>query len=713
MSLNQSVKDVAELFITAKSGTPQKALNDSVVEALKLYIVDKGGTVVNNSINDLVNQATAYYFSENSISPAPRGNDAIFKATELYLTSKAQYVPASLNERLLLSSNYIKINGVAAPPSYPLTWSETLKATDVALSNSNMTATKINAARVVSGLANGYFDQAVSGDILVYWQQQVATPSGSPITVVGVAGEFFDYLWLGGHNTLGNDQGGTAVGAAVGQSLGWHHADGAIYRKGSNVTTGAPAAITRGDWIEVALRLTAGRREIFFRKVGGVGNDARWNGTGNTTADPLVSGTGLALPTELSGKVYPAYSVYGNGLPDVVLANFGATAFQGTTFTALAVGGYATASSKAIGMSAPPLTVNVSNDAQLAIALGNSSSGQTIRLAPGTYAQIGITNRTFPGLGITITSDIPGSRAVINGVEWSNVKNITLKGVNTLKGTRAVNQASLIVLGGSDNVTFDDVIVRDTSHSNVAATWKADALAAYTTWDALPPGAAKDAARVAMDAVVGAGGASFVSSNNITVKNCNFQYLGGCLVIQDISGFLFDNNVVQNSFGDGLQFKELRNGTITNNFFSLHYNLPGDHTDAIQGVTSGALIASENLVISNNTIIRGVGGTDFQGIFLGNEDSVYHKNITITYNTLTGTQFSGISVGEGENITISNNTVQAYNDSPTNIYYNQWIGTNYILDNVAYVQDYAPGTPSVGMTITGNTTPPAPGPPPT
>jgi hypothetical protein len=114
MSLNQSVKNVAELFITAKSGTPQKALNDSVVEALRLYVIDKGGTVANRSINDLVNQATAYYFAEQSVSPAPRGNDAIFRATGLYLAAKSQYVPASLNERLLASANYVIASGLAS-----------------------------------------------------------------------------------------------------------------------------------------------------------------------------------------------------------------------------------------------------------------------------------------------------------------------------------------------------------------------------------------------------------------------------------------------------------------------------------------------------------------------------------------------------------------------------------------------------------------------
>jgi hypothetical protein len=116
MSLNQYVKDAAELFITAKSGTPQKALNDSVVEALRLYVIDKGGTVANRSINDLVNQATAYYFAEQSVTPAPRGNDAIFQATGLYLTAKSQYVPASLNERLLASANYVIANGITGGP---------------------------------------------------------------------------------------------------------------------------------------------------------------------------------------------------------------------------------------------------------------------------------------------------------------------------------------------------------------------------------------------------------------------------------------------------------------------------------------------------------------------------------------------------------------------------------------------------------------------
>jgi parallel beta-helix repeat protein len=572
-----------------------------------------------------------------------------------------------------------------------------------------MTATKITSFGVRAGMANGYFDQSVSGDMLVYWQQQNVSTGAAPFyTNCGVAGEFFD-LAYGADNVLGNDQQGTATGAAIGQSIGWDIGDRYIRRKNVTVSTGLTPIFASGEWMEIALRLTSTTREIFFRKVG----ETNWNGGTNVTADPLTSGTGLALPSELSGKVYPAYGLYNSARPDVTTANFGATAFAGTSFTStLEPGGYVAARSKAIGMSPPPAVVVVANDAELATAIGNAVSGQTIKLESGTYAQVTLTSKTFPGSGITFTSDDPLDRAIINGIKWNNVDNATLKGVDVRPGTDTLQQPCVSLTNGSNNVVFDDLIIRDMSHSNVIATWKSDVTAAYDAWVAAAPGAAKAAALLVLNAALGSRAVQISDATNVTFKNSNIQFVAGGVFVNDVVGFTYDNNTIDNCYGDGLQFNALNTATITDSFFSRFYAIPGDHTDAIQGHTESITFANQNITIDGNTVIRGVGGANYQGIFLGNEDAIYYQNIVITNNTVTGAQYNGIFLLQGTNCTMSNNTVQPYNDIASELNYGAWTGTNYIQNNVATVADVEPGTPSTGMTISGNTAPPTPGPPP-
>ena len=123
-----------------------------------------------------------------------------------------------------------------------------------------------------------------------------------------------------------------------------------------------------------------------------------------------------------------------------------------------------------------------------------------------------------------------------------------------------------------------------------------------------------------------------------------------------ISGNSFHDLALDGVHGGGCSYV-----TISGNAFTDFYAPDGAHPDAIQIWTTNTTTAAHDIVITDNLITRG-DGVPMQGIFVTDQVGLAYKNVTISGNMLVGTRYHGITVLDGQDVTITNNTVASYPD---------------------------------------------------
>jgi hypothetical protein len=268
----------------------------------------------------------------------------------------------------------------------------------------------------------------------------------------------------------------------------------------------------------------------------------------------------------------------------------------------------------------------VRNTAALQAALATARSGDRILLAPGNYERLGLRGLKFGG-EVTIASADPVKRAVVAGIEMASVSGLRFENLELTVNDR--NEIAFSVGGQSDRVTLDGAVIHD------------------------PVNRTRSAILIR-------------SSTDIVVKNSELFDVGTALRILDSRNVTVANTRFHDLRGDGIQGAGSSYVTLTGNNFSNFYPKPGDHPDAMQFFTLNTKASATNLTFTNNVFVRGAGAP-VQGIFLGNEIRMPYQQVVITGNTLLGTMYNGIAVDVADDVTIANNTVQAYADM------NSWI----------------------------------------
>jgi parallel beta-helix repeat protein len=257
----------------------------------------------------------------------------------------------------------------------------------------------------------------------------------------------------------------------------------------------------------------------------------------------------------------------------------------------------------------------------------------TIYLAPGTYSGLSLSNLNFAN-GIVIASADPNNPAVIaasavgfgNGLNVTNSSGITFSHLDFQSSLTPVGSPSVpFLVNNSSNITFD--------HVNIHGTLDGD-----PTDD-------------------GTYGLDILNSNHITVSNSTIQQEVFGIGVSQSSNITISNNTIHDIECDGLHMTAVSNLTVSNNSFTNFHILPGDHPDAIQIFTAGTTTSDHDITITGNTISVGAGD-QMQGIFLRDEvGTLPYQNVTITNNVLTGTLGNGILVADGQNVTVSGNTI--------------------------------------------------------
>lgn len=250
-------------------------------------------------------------------------------------------------------------------------------------------------------------------------------------------------------------------------------------------------------------------------------------------------------------------------------------------------------------------------------ALKLAGGGDTILLAPGVYSGLAIRNLSF-ATDVTITSADPDRLAVITDMQMHTVRNLTFTNLEFAANTGGFAYE----IRNSDSIHLDRLFVHGSLDGNP------------------------------QNDVSGIG---FAASTNISITGSTFEQLNRGMAISDSSNIVMRGNVMHDLRSDGVDFAQVSNVQILNNTFRTFKPTPEDHPDAIQFWTSGTKVASHDILISGNVIMRGEGQAT-QGIFLRDEiGTLPYERVTIANNIIVGTGYNGIRVIGAKDLEITGN----------------------------------------------------------
>ncbi|MHB8529724.1 MAG: right-handed parallel beta-helix repeat-containing protein [Caulobacteraceae bacterium] len=290
----------------------------------------------------------------------------------------------------------------------------------------------------------------------------------------------------------------------------------------------------------------------------------------------------------------------------------------------------------------------VAQSGQLSALLAKAHCGDTIALAPGTYARNVIRGFTC-NPPVTITSANRATEAVIKDLVVDKSAGLTFSYLtfdpagNPLTGSSPAGTINFEILFSSTIVL--DHITATMEPSAVLATAESGFLIRGSTW--------------------------------VTVSNSDFSYFHNALGHWQNDHLTIQGNNCHNNFDDCFRGGSSDTLIDSNHCWSNHFDLTDtDHPDCIQYWESGATASFHDITITNNRYDRGTGRPT-QAIFFGNHPPfgatggtaalIPFVGVTISGNTIDGAEGNGILVEVANGLTITNNTVQSYCDIESRI----------------------------------------------
>lgn len=291
------------------------------------------------------------------------------------------------------------------------------------------------------------------------------------------------------------------------------------------------------------------------------------------------------------------------------------------------------------------VTYTVSTASQLTAALAKATGGETILLAGGNYGGLQLSDYAGADVKfntpITIKSANVDNPAVFTRLNMNGAANVTIDGVvfdYTFKAGDTIKTKPFEVTASSNieirNSVFDGDLAKGVS--SVA------------------------------DGFGFAHGLTVRNSSNVTIKDNEFFDWHRGATFDNSKGIVVSGNDVHSIRSDGLNFVQVSNVRIENNYIHDFKASPTstDHRDMIQFWTTGTTKPSTDIVIRGNTLDIG-DGSYTQSIFMRNEmvDSggmgtpMFYQNVLIENNAIYNAHLHGITVGETNGLTIRNNSV--------------------------------------------------------
>lgn len=309
----------------------------------------------------------------------------------------------------------------------------------------------------------------------------------------------------------------------------------------------------------------------------------------------------------------------------------------------------------AVAVSGPRGTV--SSAGELRQAVEAAANGAVIRLAPGRYPSIDLTNISKSG-NITIMSADPARPAVVGELLIRNCSGLTLQNLEFAgqppqpspeaspvfssegRADRAAKPEQgpggrggggfVFVVTGSQNIVLDNLDVHGPRSDPEAGSGLRPLLVR--------------------------------GSRNVTVSNSRFSHMWHGLEMLDVDGFHAIGNDFSNMRTDGIRGGNSSNIEIAYNVMTDFFPAPGDHPDGIQLWALPRTTTMDNIAIHDNLVVRGRGAST-QGIFIRDVRNKFaFRNMTIRRNLIMGGLGNGIAVNSADGALIDDNQVINYPD---------------------------------------------------
>lgn len=328
-----------------------------------------------------------------------------------------------------------------------------------------------------------------------------------------------------------------------------------------------------------------------------------------------------------------------------------------------------------------PVTITVTNATELMDALLSATGGETISLEAGDYGELNLHGVKSPGHfsyadAVTIKSADDASPASFSGMELYEVHGLKFEDITfdySYEEEHTFREKPFNVLSSSD-ITFE------------GSTFDGDT--------------AKDHPDEAYDGYGYGIGLWVRYSDDVIVTDSEFKEFYRGAVFTDSTNIVATDNDVHSMSSDGFNFTEVQNVLVENNYFH-DFDKPDAstaHMDFIQFWTGSTDAPSTDIVIRGNYFDSGDGHWT-QSIFMRNElvdtgqagKEMYYNNILIEDNVIYNSHSNAIEIGEGNSITIQNNTLIQNDENWDNGFIN--MPTISVADS------------STGVTVTNNIVP--------
>jgi len=296
----------------------------------------------------------------------------------------------------------------------------------------------------------------------------------------------------------------------------------------------------------------------------------------------------------------------------------------------------------------------VTSAGELRRAVDAAADGAVVRLAPGRYPSIELTD-IRKSETVTIMSADPARPAVIGELLIRNCSGLTLQNLEFAgqpetspagsSGSESVvdqvarpeqgpsarrGNGFVFVVAGSQNIVLDNLDVHGPDNGLQAGSGLRPLLVR--------------------------------GSRNVTVSNSRFSHMFHGLEILDVDGFRAIGNDFSNMRTDGIRGGNSSNVEIAYNVMTDFFPAPGDHPDGIQLWALPRTTTMDNIAIHDNLVVRGRGAST-QGIFIRDVRNKFaFRNMTIRRNLIMGGLGNGISVNSADGALIEDNQVINYPD---------------------------------------------------
>jgi len=345
---------------------------------------------------------------------------------------------------------------------------------------------------------------------------------------------------------------------------------------------------------------------------------------------------------------------------------------DGVVLTCTVTGGY----SISVTISATADTYSAKDNTEVSSILAVATAtvaGKTIKLRPGSYTRISITNKAY-GSVVTLTSE---TGAVIGGVTVQNSTNVTVSG-NLIRADAANSTHLVYVLGLADNVIVTNNEICTTTPVDPNGDFSAGWFTALT-------------------------GVNTANSSglpiNLTVTGNNIHDVRVGVNVAPTGAVVITDNEIYRCYEDGVKVSDGPTST-TINWNKIHHQFGrgsdtgNPHCDPIQLSATGAAADWTGIEIIGNRIWRGNARGDLQGIFLDDLTAGLFFTAHIASNFISGTLANGIKINRAKDCLVQNNTVVGPSDNPYGgsarsatismfIGSDETSGTNIVLDNIA------------------------------